>query len=275
MSYPELITLITILIYACATVSGIYGMLSGNPLWKRLGCHFALAAFFCQTLALISGFHKSPSGFLSTGAWLQLPAWFILLCGAGAWWRLRHDVLLLFAAPFCLALFLMSLPWLNSPVALPSSLSSSFFIMHTGAIFLAIGMLCVAFISGCLFLALEKRVKKRRKMPVLWHDLPSLALLDRINAVCILAAFPLYTLGIITGLIWASPVYGQTLSGDFKEYVSLLIWILLSIVFHNRLAAGWRGRKPAQLAIVIFVLSIISMVVLNFILPGHHAFGRS
>lgn len=272
MNYPELITLCTIAIYSLATVCGIYGMLSIRSVWRRIGCHLALAAFFCQTLALISGFHKSSTGFLSVGAWLQLPAWFIMLCGAAAWWRLRQDALLLFATPFCLALFLMSMPWLQFPFALPSSLSSSFFIMHTGSIFLALGLLCVAFIAACLFLILEKKLKKRLKMTAFWHDAPPLALLDRINDVCILASFPLYTLGIITGLVWASSVYGQALDGDPKEYVSLLIWIMLATVFHNRLAAGWRGRKPALFAIVIFILSLISMLVLNFILPGHHAF---
>lgn len=275
MKYVEIISFITIIFYALATFFGIFGMISGKPLWRRLGCHFALGAFFCQTLALISGYHKSFSGLLSTGAWLQLPAWFILLCGSAAWWRLRQDALLLFAAPFGLALFLMSLPWLNTPLALPATLSSSFFILHTGSIFLALGLLCVAFIAACLFIAVEKRLKQRRKLSGFWNSLPPLALLDRINAVCILAAFPLYTLGIITGLFWAAPIYGQAPGGDPKEYASLLIWILLALVFHNRLAAGWRGRKPALLAMAIFILSLASLLALNFLVPGHHAFIRS
>lgn len=275
MNYPELISFITITLYILASCFGIFGMISNRVFMRRLGCHFALGAFFCQTFTLISGFHKSASGFLSTGAWLQLPAWFFLLCGSAAWWRLRQDALLLFAAPFGLIFFLMSLPWLNVPLKIPANLTSSFYILHIGALFMALGLLCVAFIAAAIFLAMEKRLKTRLNLKGFWQEMPSLILLDKINAVCILAAFPLYTLGLLAGIFWASPVYGKALSGDPKEYISILIWFLLALAFHNRLAKGWKGRKPAMVIIAVFGLSLLSLLVMNFLLPGHHSFLRS
>ena len=272
MNNLEIISLITIIIYILASLFGLTGMMANRLALRKIGCHLAIAAFLFQTIALITGFHKSATGFLSSGAWLQLVAWFILLCSSASWWRLRTDALLLFASPFALFLFILSLPWLNSPLALPRQMSSTFYLLHTGAIFLALGLCSLGFIASVLFLFLQKRIKKRKNIHGYWQNIPHLELLDKINAVCVYAIFPLYSLGILTGLLWAAPVYGKTISGDPKEYASLLIWILLAILFHNRLAASWKGKKPAVVMILIFAISLFSLLGLNFLLPGHHSF---
>jgi hypothetical protein len=38
-------------------------------------------------------------------------------------------------------------------------------------------------------------------------------------------------------------------------------------MFHQRLAYGWRGRKPAVLVIGVFLLMIVSMLGINFLVP--------
>lgn len=271
----ESITIITIVIYLLATIMGIAGMIMRRQIWCSAGCWLALGAFFCQTFALVMGFHKSPTGSLSIGAYLQMLAWFFLLCGIAAWWRLRQDSLILFAAPLGLILFLMSASSLHVPVRLPESLTSSFYVLHIGSLFLCMGFLCVAFIAGLIFLVIQKRIKRKQMLRGMWRDMPSLSLLDKINFSCSIAAFPLYTTGILAGIFWARPVFGSTLSGDPKEIASIFIWILLAILFHNRLAKGWNGRKPALLAIFIFVLSILSIMIINFYVPSHHAFVRN
>lgn len=275
MFSPYIITYTTIAIYVLASFAGLFGMICRSAIWRRIGCWLSLLAFFCQTLALILGFHRNISGALSIGAYLQLLAWFFLLCGIGAWWRLRVEALILLAAPFGLILFLMSAQFLDISVTLPPYLSSTFYTLHIGALFLSLGLLFVAFIAGIIFLFLEKVLKRKKNIKGFWRDMPSLLLLDNINAACILSAFPLYTIGILTGLFWSAPVYGKAISGDPKELASLVIWILLAILFHNRLTLGWKGRKPALLVVIIFILSLISIFAINFLLPSHHSFLRN
>ncbi|MBO6171093.1 MAG: cytochrome c biogenesis protein CcsA, partial [Desulfovibrio sp.] len=91
----------------------------------------------------------------------------------------------------------------------------------------------------------------------------------------VMAGYPLYTLGIISGLVWAKPVFGGTVTGDPKEVVSIVIWLLFSALFHNRLTRGWKGRKPAQLAVFIFILCLFSIIVVNTFMVTHHAFVRN
>ena len=98
--------------------------------------------------------------------------------------------------------------------------------------------------------------------------------LDKINAITTMVGFPLYTLGIVSGLIWAKPVFGGTVTGDPKEVISIVIWLFYSVLFHNRITKGWKGRKPAQLAVFVFILCLFSIIVVNTFMETHHAFIR-
>ena len=275
MFSPYFITYLTIVIYILASCVGIAGLMLRMPVLRKAGAWLTVLAFACQTLALILGFHKSLSGALSIGAYFQLLAWFFLLCGIGAWWRLKEDSLILFAAPFAFILFLMSAQVLDVMVTLPTYLSSVFYTLHIGALFLSLGFLFLAFVAGVIFIILEKRLKIKKLIKGFLQDMPSLLLLDNINAACVLAAFPLYTVGLLTGLFWSGQVYGKVFDGDPKELVSILIWILLAVLFHNRLAKAWKGRKPALFAITIFILSLFSIFAVNFLLLSHHSFFRN
>lgn len=274
MISPEHSTAATLLLYALSAGAGMAGMVLRSSLWRRLGCGLAVAALAGQTVVLALGFHKMLPGGLSAGAYLQLMAWFVTLCGMVAWLRLRQEAPLLFAATLGLMLFVMSAPYLGTVVRVPATLSTPFYALHVGALFLSLALLALAFVAGALFLVMEVRIKSKRPLKGFWQDMPALALLDRINAAGTLAGYPLYTLGLLSGLFWAKPVFGGTVTGDPKEVVSIVVWLLFSLLFHNRLARGWKGRKPAQMAVIVFTLSLFSILVVNTLMTTHHAFLR-
>lgn len=275
MHFPETSTWLTILAYAVASAVSFIAMTRKKGSMETLASILTALAFLCQTLQLAFGFHASLPEGLSIGAYFQLFAWFILLCALGFWFFLHQNVPLLFAAPLGLILFLMSAPLLGRAMILPGYLKTSFYALHIGALFLSLGLLALGCTAAILFLFLERRIKGKQKMPVLWQNLPSLALLDRINSICVLLSFPLYTIGIAAGLLWAKPVFGASLSGDPKEILSIFVWLLLATLFHNRLAKGWKGRKPAIMILSIFSLSLLSLVGAYIFLDSRHTFIRS
>ncbi|MDR1857351.1 MAG: cytochrome c biogenesis protein [Desulfovibrio sp.] len=267
-------TIVTLCLYGVATVAGFAGMLLRSPGLRRTGCVAAVLGLLAQTFAMALGFHKSLPGGLSMGAYLQLIAWFALLCGTASLIKLRRDSLLLLSAPLGLALFLMSTPWLGTPVKVPDSLHASFYALHIGSLFLSLGLLVLAGAAAVLFLFLERRIKAKRPMEGFWKDMPPIALLDSINAVTTVTAFPLYTIGLMAGLLWAEPLFGARVTGDPKQIVSLVIWILFAFLFHARVARGMKGRKPASLTLTILCLCLFSVVVVNTVMHTHHAFLR-
>ncbi|HJA79262.1 cytochrome c biogenesis protein CcsA [uncultured Desulfovibrio sp.] len=274
MISPEFSTLLTLCLYGAASIAGMSGMMLRSALLRRAGCWLAGFGFLVQTLMLALGFHSSLPDGLSLGAYLQMLAWFVLLCGLISLLRFRQEAMLLLASPLALILFIMSAPYLTAVIRIPRQLSAPFFTLHIGALFLSLGLLTLAFAAGGIFLFLEGRIKSKQAMKGFWQDMPALSLLDRVNALVVMTAFPLYTLGIVAGLFWGKSVYGATFNGDPKEVISLVVWLLLAVLFHNRLARGWRGRKPARLTVLIFVLCLFSFIVVNTFMETHHAFIR-
>lgn len=267
-------TIITIIFYAGSTLLGLWGMLNRKTVWQSAGCWLALAGFIFQTLTLILGFHKSFPGGLSSGAYLQMLAWFVGLSGLVIWLKLKQRTALTFATPFCLALFAMSLPYMEQTIVMPGSVQTSFYFLHIGTLFISLALLSVSFIASAIFVVLEGRIKRKQGVKGFLQDLPALAILDKLNGWGIMISFPLYTIGLVVGLLRAAPVYGSTFTGDPKEIVSIIIWLMLATIFHNRLARNWTGKKPALMMIGIFLLSIFSLLIVNTVMPSHHAFIR-
>ncbi|MDR1776412.1 MAG: cytochrome c biogenesis protein [Desulfovibrio sp.] len=274
MISPEISSSINLVLLGAASAFAFAGILARNALLRRVGMWIVLLAFAAQTLQLLFGYHKHLPGGLSLGAYIQLIAWFVLLGGIIVWRRLQQQTPLLFAAPLCFLLFFVSMFCLDSAVTLPASTQHSFYALHIGALFSSLGLLTIAFFAGALFLSLERRIKNKERMPGIWQDMPAISLLDKINALTVLIAFPLYTVGIVSGIVWSKPVFGASAVGDPKEVVSVVIWIVFGILFHNRLVKNWKGRKPAQWTVFIFLLCLFSIIVVNTVMNTHHAFIR-
>ena len=96
--------------------------------------------------------------------------------------------------------------------------------------------------------------------------------LDKINAFTTTVGFPLFTAGVLFGFISARINWGTILSGDPKEFISLVVWGLYAWLFHQRFTQGWQGRKPAILAIWIFTVCAFSLIVVNLFMTTHHSF---
>lgn len=267
-------TVLMMMLYGCVTITGIAGMLARQVMVRRIACGLAVLAFALQTVTLLLGSHASLPGGLSWGAYLQLLAWFLVLCGLGGWWKLRSEAPVIFSAPLALVLFLLSWRYLHWQVRLPEAISGPFYALHIGSLFLSLGLMALAFGAGVLFLYLERKIKSKTPLSGFRKDFPALEILDRVNAVTTLVGFPLFTVGMLAGFVWAGSAWGNTVSGDPKEIISLVVWALYALLFHMRLAQGKRGRKPALLAIWLFALCVFSILVVNSFMDTHHSFTK-
>lgn len=261
-----------LVLYALATLAGFAGLVTRSPLLRRSARACAVGAFAIQTLSFALGSHGALPDGLSMGAYLQLLAWFLVLCGLFGAWKFALDTPLLFSSAPAFLLTAASFPFLHRAVVLPASLSASFYALHIGALFLSLALIALACGAGLLFLYLHRKIKSKERLIGFQKDFPALAILDKINALCVLAGFPLYTLGLGTGFFWAGAVWGKTFSGDPKECVSVFIWLCFALLFHQRLVQGRQGRGPALFVAVLFGLCLFSIVGVNIFLPTHHAF---
>ncbi|MFH1758908.1 MAG: cytochrome c biogenesis protein CcsA, partial [Pseudomonadota bacterium] len=100
----------------------------------------------------------------------------------------------------------------------------------------------------------------------------ALKVLDDLNYRCLTFGFPLLTLGIISGSVWADSAWGSYWSWDPKETWSLITWFLYAALLHGRLTGGWRGRKAAIFSIVGFGALVFSFLGVNLLLTGLHSY---
>ncbi|NLH50910.1 MAG: cytochrome c biogenesis protein CcsA [Myxococcales bacterium] len=102
--------------------------------------------------------------------------------------------------------------------------------------------------------------------------LPSAETLDRLGYKSVMVGFPLMTLVIVTGAIWANKAWGRPWGWDPKETASLVTWIIYLLYLHTRLTAGWTGRRSNLIAIVGFLSVIFTYLGVNLLLSGLHAY---
>jgi cytochrome c-type biogenesis protein CcsB len=102
---------------------------------------------------------------------------------------------------------------------------------------------------------------------------PSSKLLDQINYQAIMIGFPLLTLGIITGAIWANYAWGSYWSWDPKETWSLIVWFIYAAFLHARITRGWVGKRAAILSLVGFSATVFCYLGVNLLLSGLHSYG--
>lgn len=97
--------------------------------------------------------------------------------------------------------------------------------------------------------------------------------LDNISYRIIGLGFPLLTIGIIAGAVWANEAWGSYWSWDPKETWALITWLIFAAYLHARITRGWQGRKPAILAATGFIVVWICYLGVNLLGKGLHSYG--
>jgi cytochrome c-type biogenesis protein CcsB len=97
--------------------------------------------------------------------------------------------------------------------------------------------------------------------------------LDNISYRTIGLGFPLLTIGIIAGAVWANEAWGSYWSWDPKETWALITWLVFAAYLHSRITKGWQGRRPAILAASGFVVVWICYLGVNILGKGLHSYG--
>ncbi|AFZ47560.1 cytochrome c-type biogenesis protein CcsB [Cyanobacterium stanieri PCC 7202] len=97
--------------------------------------------------------------------------------------------------------------------------------------------------------------------------------LDNISYRIIGLGFPLLTIGIISGAVWANEAWGSYWSWDPKETWALITWLVFAAYLHARITKGWQGKKPAILAASGFFVVWICYLGVNILGKGLHSYG--
>jgi ABC-type transport system involved in cytochrome c biogenesis permease subunit len=152
-------------------------------------------------------------------------------------------------------------------IAMPDSLV----IAHMACSLLSYAAFLIACVSGTLFL-LQERQLKRKRMGLLFHRLPSLEALDRINFLSIGMGFGLLSVGALCGFVGAQRLLGRWWTGDPKAYATVILWAAYLVLWLVRLRSTLRGRRLALLSMLGFSLVVLAFVGVTWFLPSGHPY---
>jgi len=230
-----------------------------------LGAGFLLLTF-CLTVNWVTtkGFPaRNLYETLLVAAWAVAGAFLVLHV------RLRLSILGVMAAPLVMLLILIATQLSSDPVVNKPVFNSFWLVIHVAAILTGEALLALACCAGILYL-LQERAIKQKKRGFFYERLPSLEPLDATGYLGVVSGFTLMTFGLIVGMIYARSVWGQFWSWNPKEVWSGVTWLLYAVLLHGRLTVGWRGRRAAVMAIIGFVIIIVTFIATNYWMEGHH-----
>jgi ABC-type uncharacterized transport system permease subunit len=121
------------------------------------------------------------------------------------------------------------------------------------------GFTLAAAVAG-LYLAMERRLRAKQ-----WKPRPgamSLAGLERLHYQLVLLVTPIFTLAIVTGVLWTVRAGGvESIGARWIEILMAVIAWLTSVgVLVLRAGLGLRGRRLAMLTLVAFVCTLLVIV---------------
>jgi ABC-type transport system involved in cytochrome c biogenesis permease subunit len=134
----------------------------------------------------------------------------------------------------------------------------------------ALGLLATTWASVGLFLGMALRREH------ITAQLPDPKKLDDMVYKVVIVAFPLISIGIVMGAMWAFDAWGRYWGWDPKETWALITWAIYAIYLHVRLTYG-PGKLSAAIAVFAFGVVVFTYMGVNLGLTGEglHVYGQS
>jgi cytochrome c-type biogenesis protein CcsB len=243
--------------------------------------------FAFQTLALITRwFYAGHPPWVNTYEVMSFFAWTIV--GAYLVLNVRTDYKSVgtLVAPLAFATLSFASLQPSNPTPLIPALQSVWLLIHVPIVVVSYCALFIAFVASILYLFKDKQLNERRHLEdtrllskssenatrsisqetTSILDKLSLEQLDDLAYRCVAVGFPLLTIGIITGAIWAEAAWGSYWSWDPKETWSLITWFVFLIYLHAK-TQNWSSSLAAYIASFGFISVICTFLGVGYVLP--------
>lgn len=257
---------------ALSTAGYLLSLIVKKVALARISTWVLTLAFGFLTLNLLAAAFNSPGfavlgsrNFLSFFAWTMIGIY--LLCQ----FKTKTRVLGAFLSPLILLMMLAAAGQEAGKSLVPSDLQHSLTTLHLILAIIGEALFILASCAGAMFV-IQNALLKHKKLGAMARLLPSLGDLDRINHFGLLCGFPLLTIGIISGVVFAGTAWRPGWPADPKIIWSLAAWIAYGVLLHQRLAIGWKGYRMAALSCVAFILLLMSYLAVIFYFTTLHDF---
>lgn len=144
-------------------------------------------------------------------------------------------------------------------------LKSNWLVVHVFAYLISYGAFTVSFCGAVAYLVFMTLSTEDRAAPF-----------ESISVNAVSLGFPLLTVGLVSGAVWANQTWGDYWTWDPKETWSLITWIVYAFHLHARYRRKWRGKRLAVVNILGFLVLVFTFLGLKYLPasnPSVHIYG--
>ena len=275
LSPIQYIFIAAIVLYILDSVWEVGSLFRPETFSKRLSNYFILTglSFHCAFLIVVSirsGTLPITTLFESSTFYLSL----IVLLSVILKFLYRLQALTPFVMPIVTGFSIASIALIRNDLALTYNLKTFWLFAHIIPLFLGYASFTVSFIFSIMYLTQEMQLKKKSFGP-LFENLPSLETLDALMWKTITLGFPLLTIGLVSGTVWAktSNILGLLWYLDPKVTLGALTWLIYAAILHLRLGASFHGTRVAIVTIAGFVIVILTFIG-PFLMGHKHGYDK-
>ncbi|MCL4439242.1 MAG: c-type cytochrome biogenesis protein CcsB [Eubacteriales bacterium] len=270
---------VTFVAYMTAAVIYIVYLGYKNENMVRVATLGTIVGFIANTALLglrwkISGHAPFVNGF----EFLVSFTWGIAGIYLLAEWRYKFRMIGAFVMPVAWLLLayiaVIMPPQMKNAENLMPALQSNWLTIHVATAMVSYGAFALSLGTSIMFL-IKQNMENNKSKSDFNKRMPTLDILDDISYKFIAVGFPLLSIVIVSGAIWAEYAWGRYWSWDPKETWSLITWLVYAAYLHARFTFGWRGSRAAWMSILGFIFVLFTFFGVNYLLSGIHAYGGS
>jgi ABC-type uncharacterized transport system permease subunit len=248
-----------------------------------LGTLVALASLFTREKRLQHvGLVAMVAGFLAHTAWIgtictltghppltNLPettsfiAWLVLLVEIVLFVIYRVHAAAFFVYPLVLILLTITAV-VHEPFARSPKLLTRLFTAHLLLTTIGVAALLIGLAFG-LLAYLQDRALKSKTRGRLWEWIPSLTVCKDVSYRALAIGFALYTLGIVTGVLWSYKTTDAIVGMRTKEVGAVIAWVLFATVLQSYISGTYRTRRTMLIGAGAFVAIVVAMMGIHHV----------
>ncbi len=165
----------------------------------------------------------------------------------------------------------VSAAFVKAEVHVNPILKSSVLGLHVGSAMLGYSALAIAAVYGGLYLMMYHEIRSS-KFGIVYRKLPDLKSLEKLSYVSIVLGFIFLSVVILVGYVWLPKTIDDFSYSDPKLIITDIVWAIYFVALLSKKMMRWTGRTVMIVSMIGFLLTVVSMVVVNVFLPSFHNF---
>lgn len=251
---------VTLALYGAASALALLRLARRGRALTVAGRAVLAAGLLAQTLTTgalcLRGLHplRDAVGALHLTTWLLVAAYLAMTL---AW---RIDVLGLLVGPLAVVLLGSSrLAPRGAPAPFAPLWLSVLGKAHLTLVACGVAAFALAGAVAGVYLVQERALRHNR-LGALYRRTPPLATLDRLGRRLIAVGFPIFTLALVSGVLWVAQL--RAIHGlRFEHMLAAAVWVMFAALLVARSTTGISERRAAVLTLIGFGVTVLVLLI--------------